>query len=362
MMRNVAYFLGFLLFSAVLVSGSGPPIPGHKLYGYVTDATDWGIVGVKITVTGNVSGLLWEGSTTASGYFSNGYMTYPVSGELLTAKACWGLYCGNESKRALGAKTVFNVDVPAVVDRPSHQRGVRNVSLSVIGADGQLGTTSSLEVKVSNIGDFRIVGIYVSITGLDSNWNVSGEKVLDLNSGEDGSVFFDLSVPVEAMVGDNELQVKAVFDGETVLQSFAFSVEGACLRDADCDLGFKCFGGVCELNRKCFNGVKDQGEFGVDCGGPCGLCVVTTVPRPPLTTIPSITTLPKTTSTVSFLGSCFNGVLDVGESGVDCGGSCPPCVVGRSLWAWVGGITVFIVLVILLLVIIVLWIRRTKSA
>ena len=360
MMKDKCFYVLVLLFSAGFVVGQ--PVPGHKLYGYVTDMTDWGVVGVKVTVTGNESGLIWEGKTTKSGYFTNGYMSSPATGELFTAKACWGVFCGNESKRGLGAKTVFNVKVPTVVDRLKHKKGVRNVSISVVGASALLGRSSDLEVLVTNVGDFRIVGIYVSLSGVGADWNVSSEEILDLNPGESGVLSFSVSIPVEAVAGEHNLLVKAVFDGYTLEHPFVFLVEGACVRDVDCNLSFVCVGGVCELNRKCFNSVKDQGEFGVDCGGPCDACVVTTLPRPPLTTIPSITTLPKTTSSLSFLGSCFNGVLDVGEAGVDCGGSCPPCVVGRSMWAWVGGITVFIILLILLLVITVLWIKRTKTA
>jgi hypothetical protein len=55
---------------------------------------------------------------------------------------------------------------------------------------------------------------------------------------------------------------------------------------------------VCQPKVSCDNGVKDQGEVGVDCGGPCKPC-----------------------------SSCQNGIRDGDEAEVDCGGSCPACVV-----------------------------------
>jgi len=46
----------------------------------------------------------------------------------------------------------------------------------------------------------------------------------------------------------------------------------------------------------CFDGIQNQGEEGIDCGGPCKPCP-----------------------------SCFDGIQNQGEEGVDCGGPCKPC-------------------------------------
>lgn len=47
----------------------------------------------------------------------------------------------------------------------------------------------------------------------------------------------------------------------------------------------------------CTDGVKNQGEQGIDCGGPCpGACA-----------------------------SCADGIMNQGETSVDCGGPCDPC-------------------------------------
>ncbi len=54
------------------------------------------------------------------------------------------------------------------------------------------------------------------------------------------------------------------------------------------------------LNENCYNGKKDGTETGVDCGGNC----------PPCTSQPS---------------QCNNGIRDGTETGIDCGGDCRPC-------------------------------------
>jgi hypothetical protein len=47
----------------------------------------------------------------------------------------------------------------------------------------------------------------------------------------------------------------------------------------------------------CSDGVKNQGEQGIDCGGPCG----------------------------NACPSCADGIMNQNETGVDCGGPCDPC-------------------------------------
>lgn len=52
----------------------------------------------------------------------------------------------------------------------------------------------------------------------------------------------------------------------------------------------------------CSDGIQNQGEGGVDCGGPCGTACET----------------------------CSDGIQNQGEDGVDCGGPCSPCAVGLA--------------------------------
>lgn len=78
---------------------------------------------------------------------------------------------------------------------------------------------------------------------------------------------------------------------------------GPCSACASCsdgiqnqgETGVDC-GGPCPACATCSDGVQNQGETGVDCGGPCAAC-----------------------------SSCSDGVQNGSETGVDCGGSCPAC-------------------------------------
>ncbi|MFH1848582.1 MAG: PGF-pre-PGF domain-containing protein [archaeon] len=54
----------------------------------------------------------------------------------------------------------------------------------------------------------------------------------------------------------------------------------------------------------CYDGIRNQDEAGVDCGGPCTSC-----PRP-------------------IGASCYDGIRNQDEAGVDCGGVCAPCLAG----------------------------------
>ncbi|MBN2014301.1 MAG: hypothetical protein JW778_03895 [Candidatus Altiarchaeota archaeon] len=53
---------------------------------------------------------------------------------------------------------------------------------------------------------------------------------------------------------------------------------------------------ISKPKESCFDGIKNQGEEGVDCGGPCDPCI-----------------------------SCSDGIQNQGETGIDCGGPCAPC-------------------------------------
>lgn len=55
-------------------------------------------------------------------------------------------------------------------------------------------------------------------------------------------------------------------------------------------------GGPCAACPTCSDGIQNQGETGVDCGGPCSACT-----------------------------SCNDGIQNQGETGVDCGGPCAAC-------------------------------------
>ena len=61
---------------------------------------------------------------------------------------------------------------------------------------------------------------------------------------------------------------------------------------------------ACNATPTCNDGIQNQGETGVDCGGPCPAC--------------------NTSPT------CNDGIQNQGETGIDCGGPCPACGNGND--------------------------------
>lgn len=61
------------------------------------------------------------------------------------------------------------------------------------------------------------------------------------------------------------------------------------------ETGVDC-GGPCPPCPTCSDGIQNQGETGVDCGGPCPACA-----------------------------TCSDCIQNQGETGIDCGGPCPAC-------------------------------------
>lgn len=55
----------------------------------------------------------------------------------------------------------------------------------------------------------------------------------------------------------------------------------------------------CTRTFTCEDGLQNQGETGIDCGGPCINC--------------------------GLVASCFDGTQNQDETGIDCGGVCPDC-------------------------------------
>lgn len=58
----------------------------------------------------------------------------------------------------------------------------------------------------------------------------------------------------------------------------------------------------CAYQPTCFDGIQNGGETGIDCGGPCPPCLK---------------------------HNCFDGIQNQNETGIDCGGPCKPCEVKK---------------------------------
>lgn len=89
--------------------------------------------------------------------------------------------------------------------------------------------------------------------------------------------------------------------------------------DGDGDNDVSCLSGVCGIAH-CFNGVIDGGEVGQDCGGiDCVGCQL----GGPCDDIDGCATGLACLDGLCWPDHCSNGILDGGETAADCGGDCP---------------------------------------
>ncbi|MFH1055880.1 MAG: hypothetical protein V1744_07300 [Candidatus Altiarchaeota archaeon] len=118
--------------------------------------------------------------------------------------------------------------------------------------------------------------------------------IIDLDCGLSGETDYVCWKDFVAKDHINYTCVDRGLPNATCVGSLVREVFEWCMPDEVCVPGKS----VCNPGPSCTDGVRNQNESGVDCGGPCQLCV-----------------------------SCNNGLRDGDEVGVDCGGSCPACVI-----------------------------------
>ncbi|RMF54474.1 hypothetical protein D6745_05215 [Candidatus Woesearchaeota archaeon] len=119
-----------------------------------------------------------------------------------------------------------------------------------------------------------------------------------------------IEIPGTAKSGKYSLRTEASYDDKKAVSSFTFQVvkKGQEIIET-CDDGIKnqgekgvdC-GGPCKAcqTASCNDNIKNQGEQGIDCGGPCS-------------------------RECAEEPTCNDGIKNQGETGIDCGGPCKAC-------------------------------------
>lgn len=120
----------------------------------------------------------------------------------------------------------------------------------------------------------------------DLDWNDTGEQV-GQGTGT-GVINVSFTVPAGTATGNKRMRVSMKYNAyPSVCEVFTYGeVE-------DYTVAIVAGGGG---GASCSDGIQNQGETGVDCGGPCPACA-----------------------------TCNDGIQNQGETGVDCGGPCPAC-------------------------------------
>ncbi|MCB0654894.1 MAG: T9SS type A sorting domain-containing protein [Saprospiraceae bacterium] len=148
----------------------------------------------------------------------------------------------------------------------------------------------------------------------DGDWNDSGETVFSgvKNSTLSGSI----TIPANAITGTTRMRISMQYSsypssactnlsyGE--VEDYTVKISGGASGPTEtCNDGIKnngetgidCGGPNCAPCATCNDGIKNNGETGIDCGGPnCAPCA-----------------------------TCNDGIKNGDETGIDCGGSCVPC-------------------------------------
>jgi hypothetical protein len=120
----------------------------------------------------------------------------------------------------------------------------------------------------------------------DLDWADAGEQVGQGSGTTALNVTF--TVPSNTPAGTKRMRVAMKYSGYPALcETFTYGeVE-------DYNVAITAGGGG---GASCSDGIQNQGETGVDCGGPCQPCP-----------------------------TCSDGIQNQGETGIDCGGPCQPC-------------------------------------
>lgn len=148
--------------------------------------------------------------------------------------------------------------------------------------------------------------VWIDYNG-DLDWSDAGEMVAQGLSASTLNLSF--TVPANASSGTTRMRVSMKYGGypatcgsftygEVEDYGIAISGGGPSCNDGiqnQGEEGVDC-GGPCPACPTCDDGIQNQGEEGVDCGGPCAPCE-----------------------------TCSDGIQNQGEEGVDCGGPCPAC-------------------------------------
>jgi hypothetical protein len=162
----------------------------------------------------------------------------------------------------------------------------------------------AFNLRLINMGGSGRVDVEVNARAYDSSGKVVGSKTDTFAVDTRLAERMSLVIASDTAPGTYTVKATADYPGGTANSDFQFTV----YEDSDTptcfdneqnqgEEGIDC-GGPCGPCASCSDGKKNQGEDGIDCGSPC----------------------PE--------DCCFNGYMDTGEEGIDCGGICEPCAAG----------------------------------
>jgi hypothetical protein len=165
------------------------------------------------------------------------------------------------------------------------------------------GEVLEFQVRFFNMGNSNRYDVTVNAQIIDADNKVVGQKEDTFAVEKRTTETMQIELPPGLAVGTYSVKSKATYANGEALSSFEFrvykeSATATCFDNLQNqgETGLDC-GGPCKPCATCADRKKNQAESGIDCGGPCST------------------------------DCCANGYQDknLGEGGVDCGGPCKAC-------------------------------------
>ncbi|MFH1510863.1 MAG: hypothetical protein ABIF10_04165 [Candidatus Woesearchaeota archaeon] len=164
------------------------------------------------------------------------------------------------------------------------------------------GETLSYQVRLLNTGSKNIYDVIVRSEVVNSKGEVICVKTDTFAVETRTSETMQIEIPNTADPGSYSVRSKAMYPGGEAISTFDIKVyaEESCNDRVQNqgESGIDC-GGPCKPCTSCNDRRKNYDEEGVDCGGPCET------------------------------DCCSNNIQDPAEDGIDCGGKCKPCSCGN---------------------------------
>jgi len=179
-----------------------------------------------------------------------------------------------------------------------------DLSLEPVKTSLQPGNTLEFTHRIDNLGAQIRYDIKLTHKIIDSKTNdVVTEKSETVAIETRGITTARIKLPDDIEPGRYTLETTAIYDSQEAKASFSFKVykestEATCFDNTrnQGELGIDCGGPCDEPCPTCTDSLQNGEETGIDCGGSCSPC-------------------PE--------ADCFDGIENGDEEGVDCGGSCP---------------------------------------
>lgn len=195
-----------------------------------------------------------------------------------------------------------------VINPPSNAGGVPvNTSITMAITDNRSGVDkNSIEIVLEGGTVYSAKSPQLSVVEERGVFRVRLNPPLDF--GRSQAVEFevtacDLNQPANCKTHEGRFYTTGYKSGGTVCGDGVLNVASG----EQCDDGNNRSGDGCSLlcliekgnsgSASCFDGIHNNGETGIDCGGPCSAACAT----------------------------CVDNIQNQGEEGVDCGGPCPSC-------------------------------------